>query len=69
MKREGMERHHIYPKHRIKYPTAIVRSVDHVLYHKVFGINTPEEVLDFLINNVWGGKVGIVKRYLERRNE
>jgi hypothetical protein len=69
MKRHGLERHHIYPKHRISHPTAIVSAPDHVLYHKVFGINTPEEVLDWLINQVWGGKTGIVKRYLERRNE
>jgi len=67
MKRIGTERHHIYPKQRIKYPTALIKATDHVLYHKIFGIKTPEEVMDWLVENVWGGKLEIIKSYLKRR--
>lgn len=67
MKRIGLERHHIYSKHRIKYPTAIIKAPDHQLFHTIFGINTPEEVLDWLIEKVWGGKLSIVKNYLKEK--
>ena len=67
MKRTGQERHHIYPKHRISHPTAIVKAPNHQLYHTIFGINTPKEVLDWLVNEIWGGKISILNDYIKGR--
>ena len=66
--RTGLERHHLYPRYRIKHPTVKVEAPDHQLYHKVFGVNTPDEILDWLVEKVWGGRLDVLKQYFRRKS-
>lgn len=56
--------HHIIPKSRLsEFPSTLVITnivkVDrrrHNLYHQLFSNRTPEEIIELLVDEFWGGK-------------
>ena len=60
-KRRHQNIHHIIPQSRCpeirnaKFNQVIVDEKMHDLYHQLFSNRTPKEVIQFLIDNFWGG--------------
>lgn len=63
-------KHHIIPSSRNGSDNgdniALVGQKLHDKYHSLFANRTPEEIVDFLVNYFWKGKVGFVENYLEK---
>ena len=70
MKKDGNNRHHIYPKSRYprikNHPRNIsrVNIDDHALYHLLFKLMNPEEVVRYLNTYFWNNSFDIT---LKRR--
>jgi hypothetical protein len=39
----------------------------HDKYHSLFSNRTPEDILDFLVNYFWAGKMEFVENYVKKR--
>ena len=63
--------HHIIPRSRggSENPSnkVIINTKLHKIYHRLFSNKTPTEIIDFLVNYFWGGKISIVEDYLEMK--
>lgn len=68
---ENPSRHHIVPRSKRGSNNgdniAIVGQAMHDKYHSLFDNRTPDEILDFLVNYFWRGKVEFVQDYLKKR--
>lgn len=67
------EKHHIVPTSRRKNGTqengdniSWIGKKLHQKYHSLFANRVPEEIIDFLVNYFWKGKVGFVENYLKK---
>ena len=64
-------RHHIIPKSRggsSKLENiAGVQDRDHRNYHNLFNNKTPEEIVDYLVNDYWNGKWEYVENAYNKR--
>jgi len=64
--------HHIFPISRFPFlkdsKTNKVRVPNnyHSYYHALFTNRSPYEILAFLVNVFWGGKIGYVKDFLRQ---
>jgi hypothetical protein len=46
-----------------------VKKYLHEKYHSLLEDKTPHEILDFLVNYFWGGRLELIRTYLERREK
>ena len=57
--------HHIFPRSRnpelknAKWNQISIDRRQHDLYHQLFGNRTPQEIMDFLTEYFWGGRLEI----------
>jgi len=65
-------KHHIIPtsrggrETRRVENTCIVPDRQHKLYHHLFANRTPDEIIDYLVEDFWAGQTEHVDRYYER---
>ena len=59
-KRRRENRHHIVPSSRGGLTTneniAIVNKIKHSKYHELFGNKTPQEIIEYLVEDFWNGR-------------
>lgn len=71
-KEKRISKFHIYPKRRFPQLAknsdniSLVRIEKHELYHKIFGLRTPEEIIKYLNKYFWKNNYYIQMR---RKNE
>ena len=69
---KGLGKHHIVPTSRGGTSDleniAIVRIQDHRDYHTLFINQTPEEIVETLVNKYWNGNWDYVKKAYGRNN-
>lgn len=72
MKDKNISHHHVIPRSRIKQGKqepinnlAIVTHYEHDKYHQLFSNRTPVEILHYLVETFWNGKVEYLNEYLE----
>jgi hypothetical protein len=69
----ALSAHHITPSSRkgngCKTNIAYVNECLHEKYHALFMNRVPDEILDFLVNYFWGGRLELIRTYLERREK
>jgi len=61
--------HHILPTSRggkTLDNLCYVPRRQHDLYHDLFSNRTPEEIIDYLVNDFWNGKRDYVSKYQEK---
>ncbi len=70
-----LTRHHIVPRSRGggrisgRHNVVMVRRNDHRLYHELFNNKTPQEILQHLVEEFWGGQWQFVVEALEKQND
>lgn len=69
IKKNVLTKHHIVPTSR-GGPTldnlCYVPRRQHGLYHDLFLNRTPEEIIDYLVNDFWDGKKDYVEKYQQK---
>ena len=68
-----LDKHHIIPSSRggtSKLENiTMVRIIDHQKYHTLFENQTPDEIVETLVNKYWNGQWDYVKDAYERNND
>ena len=63
-------RHHITPTSRggmsIDSNLSNVPSIQHGIYHNLFGNRTPEEIIDYLVVDFWNSQDEWVDKYISK---
>ena len=66
-------KHHIIPRSRGGKDSleniAIVNAKKHNAYHELFYNKTPDEIVEFLVDNYWNGQWEHVDKAYRRNNE
>ncbi len=69
MKRK-LTRHHIIPVSRggktLENNLSYVPKKPHEYYHNLFINKTPDEIIEYLVNNFWRGQTKWIDLYMER---
>lgn len=65
-----LTRHHIIPTSRggrnLEANIGFVPNNQHQDYHKLFGNRNPDEIIDYLVEDFWNGRVEFVNKYLKK---
>lgn len=66
-------KHHIIPTSRkgnsLEENLAYVPKGKHQYYHSLFDNKTPDEIIDYLVENFWNGQIMWVEKYIEEYHE
>ncbi|MGD9275902.1 MAG: hypothetical protein PVJ67_01900 [Candidatus Pacearchaeota archaeon] len=72
-KNKRKTKHHIIPTSRkgknLEENLAYVPKNKHQYYHSLFENRTPDEIIDYLVENFWNGQTIWVDKYLWRYHE
>ncbi len=65
-----LTRHHIVPISRkgknLENNIDYVPNLQHNLYHHLFSNRTPDEIIDYLVQDFWGGQKRWIEVYQEK---
>ena len=69
-KKNKITKHHIVPTSRkeknLEDNLDYVPRKQHQLYHTLFSNRTPDEIIDYLVQDFWAGQKKWVDRYQEK---